>query len=118
MSAHKIGIGLCTYNRLDKALQTARAIKETTQGVNLVCSIDGGDFSKYHTEEFLNLGYEVLVGSNQGVVRNKNRLINYLQNCDYIFIIEDDLTPIKFGWVEKYIKALQCTGYEHINYIH
>lgn len=118
MSVCKVGIGLCTYNRPDKALQTAKAIKETTQGVNLICSIDGGDFSKYNLEEFIKLGYEVIVGGNQGVVRNKNRIINYLQNCDFIFIIEDDLTPLKFGWVERYIKALQTTGYEHINYIH
>lgn len=118
MSSVKIGVGLCTYNRPDKALQTAKAVKETTQGVNLVCSIDGGDFSKYNIEEFLKLGYEIVIGENQGVVRNKNRIINYLQNCDFIFIIEDDLTPVKAGWVEKYIEALQCTGYDHINYLH
>lgn len=117
MSSVKIGVGLCTYNRPDKALQTAKAVKETTQGVNLVCSIDGGDFSKYNIEEFLKLGYEVIVGDNQGVVRNKNRIINYLQNCDYLFIIEDDLTPMKAGWVELYIEALRCTGYDHINFI-
>jgi len=112
------GLGLCTYNRPDKALQTAKAIKETTHEVNLLCSIDGGDFSKYDLEEFIKLGYGVIVGGNQGVVRNKNRIINYLQNCDYIFVIEDDLTPIKAGWVEKYIEALQCTGYDHLNFIH
>lgn len=117
MSKYKIGIGLCTYNRPDKALQTARAIKETTQDVNLMCSIDGGDFSKYKFEEFIKLGYEIVIGENQGVVRNKNRIINYLQDCDYIFIIEDDLTPVKAGWVEKYIEALQCTGYDHINFV-
>lgn len=114
----KVGIGLCTYNRHDKALQTAKAIKETTQDVNLLCSIDGGDFSKYNLEEFLKMGYEVVLGGNQGVVKNKNRIISYLQNCDYIFIIEDDLTPVKAGWVEKYIEALQCTGYDHLNFIH
>lgn len=117
MNGVKIGIGLCTYNRPDKALQTARAIKETTQGVNLVCSIDGGDLSKYILDEYTKLGFEVIVGDNQGVVRNKNRLINYLQNCDYIFIIEDDLTPVRAGWVEIYIEALRCTGYGHINFL-
>lgn len=115
---YKIGVGLCTYNRPDKALQTARAIKETTQDVNLVCSIDGGFFTKYTIEEFTKIGYDVIIGENQGVVRNKNRLINYLQNCDFIFIIEDDLTPIKAGWIERYIEALQCTGYNHFNFIH
>lgn len=118
MNNPKIGIGLCTYNRPDKALQTAKAIKETTQDANLICSIDGGYFSKYNIEEFTKLGYEVVIGENQGVVRNKNRIINYLQNCDYVFVIEDDLTPVKFGWVEKYIEALRCTGYDHFNFIH
>lgn len=114
----KIGVGLSTYNRPDMALRVIRAIRETTNGVNTVCSIDGGNIGSYNIAEMLKHCGEVIIGTNQGVVRNKNRLLNYLQNCDFIFIIEDDLIPIKNGWVEKYLEALKATGYDHMNFIH
>jgi GT2 family glycosyltransferase len=114
----KIGIGLCTYNRPDMAIRVAKAVRETTNSIYFVCSIDGGNIGNYDIEGLIGYCDEVIIGKNQGVIRNKNRLLAYLQNCDYIFLMDDDLIPLKSGWIEIYIEALRCTGYEHINYIH
>ena len=114
----RVGVGLCTYNRPGKALQVAKAIRNTTKDIYLVVSIDGGDVLKYDLIEMGKYCDEIILGKNEGVVKNKNRLITYLQGCDYIFLIEDDLVPIKEGWVELYIKAMQATSYHHLNFIH
>jgi GT2 family glycosyltransferase len=118
MDTYKIGIGLSTYNRPDEALSIARAIRDTTENTNLICSIDGGSFLNYDLGAISSTCDDIIIGSNQGVCRNKNRLLVYLQNCDFIFLIEDDLRPLKKGWVEMYIEALNKSGYQHFNYIH
>lgn len=116
--SYKVGIGLCTYNRPIIASRVALATRETTDNVNLVCSIDGGDIDSYDLPGLTRCCDEIIIGENKGVVQNKNRLLVYLQNCDYIFIVEDDIVPLKKGWVELYINALNNSGYGHLNYIH
>ncbi len=118
MGNYRVGVGVCTYNRPDRALSLVKAIRDTTDNVNLICSIDGGDFLKYDLENINSLCDNLLIGKNDGVVVNKNRLLVYLQDCDFIFLIEDDLLPIKKGWIDKYLEVIEKTGYQHLNYIH
>ena len=108
----KVGIGLITYNRPETCLRVAKAIRETSIDVNYVCVIDGGDWRAYDDWIFNN--YTVIVGQNMGGLQNKNRALNYLQACDVIILIEDDLIPIKSGWVEYICNVLKETNYEHL----
>ena len=39
-----------------------------------------------------------------------------INNCDYIFIIEDDMLIKKPDVFNKYIEAYQATGIHHFNY--
>lgn len=114
----KIGIGLCTYNRPEKALEIMQAIRNSTDNVRLVCAIDGGDFLRYDLKRASELCDELIIGENRGMIENKNRLLVYLQNFDCVFLMDDDLVPIKKGWLELYLEALKVSGYEHLNYIH
>ena len=108
----KVGIGLITYNRPETCLRAAKAIRETSTNANYVCVIDGGDWRSYDDWIFNN--YTVIVGQNMGGLQNKNRALNYLQACDVIILIEDDLIPIKSGWVEYICNVLKETNYEHL----
>ena len=43
----------------------------------------------------------------QGVAARKNECLRALQDCDHIFLFDDDCYPIKKGWEEFFIKSEQ-----------
>lgn len=56
-------------------------------------------------------------GSNLGVGKSKNRCLEILsKDCDYVFLIEDDIYIKDPKVFEKYIEASQKTGIQHFNY--
>ena len=47
-----------------------------------------------------------------GIARAKNRCLKALEDCEHIFLFDDDIYPIKHGWAEFYIDAATKTGYK------
>jgi hypothetical protein len=50
----------------------------------------------------------------EGVAISKNKCLAALDHCDYIFLFDDDIYPVKAGWHLPYIKAYEETGNEHL----
>jgi len=108
----KIGIGIVTCNRPKFFLKCFDSIPEDYL---LVVVNDGSDFedidklkSKREFQYFHNK-------MNLGVGKSKNILFRYLldNNCDHIFIIEDDIIVKDKNVFKKYIEASKLTGLEH-----
>jgi len=111
-----IGIGISTYNRSELVSSLVQKIRETIDidKCKFVVSDDGSSDNTIQTLQELKVPF--LSGQNKGSTANKNRLIRHLADCDYIFIIEDDVIIYKEGWDLLYIDAHKKSGIHHFVY--
>jgi GT2 family glycosyltransferase len=73
-------------------------------------SIDG---NKHSCKKF---GFEYLHdGTRKGVAKNKNMCLRALQDCEHIFLFDDDCFPIREGWAEYVISCHEKSGVHHFN---
>ena len=106
MTKPLIGIGLITYNRAKEATEVAEAIHNTLDHdkyeYKLVCSLDQEDTTGYErVAEIFNL----VAHRNVGISVNKSIAMMHLQECDHVFLFEDDFKPTKKGWDSLYINV-------------
>lgn len=113
----KIGVGVITCNRVDYLRGLLDSLKpcETTIS-NLVIINDGAPVENFKSP----LKNSVWLDNpeNIGVGKSKNKAIKHLldKECDYIFIIEDDMVILDSSIFEKYIEAYKQSGIHHFNY--
>jgi len=107
-----VGIGITTYNRRESALYSiGQVCKVAPPGAKIVVVDDCSDF------EFKTMGVEVHRNSTRrGVAYSKNKCLELLDDCDYIFLLDDDIFPIAHGWTDRYIEASLNTGIQHFQY--
>lgn len=112
-----IGIGLITYNRAKPAIEVAEAIVATLDrekyDYKLVCSLDQSDTTGYErVAELMTL----VAHKNVGISVNKSIALLNLQECDHVFLFEDDFKPSKKGWDTLYINVHRESGIGLFNY--
>lgn len=123
INGKKIGVGIVTYNRPEQL----KKLIETTQTEYLNKVIDSGitvnDGNSvvldFYGRTDINYDWQWIDNeTNLGVGRSKNKALQYLldQNCDYLFLIEDDIYIKDPTVFEKYIEASNKTGIQHFNY--
>lgn len=111
----KIGVGIITHERLDYLKGLLASIVPCKDVIDeLVVVNDGKPIDGFKLEFGIWLQNE----TNQGVAKSKNRVIKYLvdKDCDYIFVIEDDMIIKDKLIFEKYIEAHKASGIHHFNY--
>jgi GT2 family glycosyltransferase len=96
---YKIGIGVTTYKR--KAL-----LQECLDNIH-----------KFTERPFKLYVAEDTDADRKGIALRKNECLFHLQDCDYIFLFDDDCFPIKSGWEKFFIEASNHTNYHHFNYL-
>lgn len=101
----KIGIGITTFNRNRLIQTTISKIKEFTKVPFKLVIVDDG--SKVPLE---NATYRFKF--NQGSPIAKNKCLELLDDCEHIFLFDDDTYPIKEGWHDAYINS----DVKHLNY--
>jgi GT2 family glycosyltransferase len=112
---YKIGVGIVTCDREDFYIQTSESLSKVLQiytDFETVTVNDGTNKLKYQPINLINT-----IGR-QGVGKAKNAALKFLleKNCDYIFLIEDDVI-IKDAFVfHKYIEASKLSGIQHFNF--
>lgn len=95
----KIGIGYTTYKRdvlLQECLDNLRL--HTTSDYKLHIARDSD-------------------ADRRGIALRKNECLYHLQDCDYIFLFDDDCYPTKKGWEQFVIKAHKDSGEHHFAYL-
>ena len=95
----KIGIGYTTYKR-DALLQ------ECLDNLRLYTTSDYKLYIARDSDE-----------DRRGIALRKNECLHHLQDCDYIFLFDDDCYPKKKGWEQFIIKAHQDSGEQHFAYL-
>jgi hypothetical protein len=76
-----------------------------TEGVKLAIVDDGSDIP---VEEA-----DYRFDTNVGIARAKNKCFELLDDCEHIFLFDDDCYPVTFGWWKPYIES----GEPHLMYI-
>lgn len=113
--APMLGIGILTYNRIDKLKRAMQEVRRHTSSP--FCLVVADDGSSDQTREYLEAdGVARVVGRNMGVCWNKNRLLYFLTNvlnCDAVLLLEDDCYPEAKGWERAWVEAIRLHG--HIN---
>lgn len=103
----KIGIGIVTYNRLSVLKETIDKVLQYTKTKKYALLV-ADDGSTDGTIDYLKeKKIAFITGENKGVCTNKNRILYHLKDYDFIYIIEDDIFPIKDNWENLYIDAIK-----------
>jgi GT2 family glycosyltransferase len=106
----KIGIGIITCDRPDYLKKIVKSL-EGISASNLYIindgekQIDGGRLKTHNNTP-----------PKQGVGKAKNQALRYLKDCDYIFLLEDDIVIKDKTVFEKYIEASKLSGIQHFNF--
>jgi glycosyltransferase involved in cell wall biosynthesis len=108
-----LGIAIISYNRPAQLRRCIHYITTLTPNAYVVIADDGSDGET--VECMLKSGLPYVTGENMGVAWNKNRAIHSLMQarCEQLILIEDDTFPIKVGWVDDWVNAIERYG--HIN---
>lgn len=112
----KTGVGIITCNRPDFLNKLLESLIPCKESIDELVIINDGEVIPDLDVPF---SHALLHNSkNLGVGKSKNRAMQYLldRDCDYIFIIEDDMLVLDSGVFDKYIEAYTKTGIHHFNY--
>ena len=109
----KIGVGIITCNRPGFFRKCFNSIpKDKVDDIVVV-----NDGEKLDNSLFDNVNNCTVFTNttNQGVGRSKNTALQHLldRDCDYIFLIEDDMLIVRDDIFEAYISASKETGIQH-----
>ena len=104
----KIGIGIISRDRNELVSQCVENILINSH-VDKIVLVD--DASKIP----INNDKIKIIRNNtpQGIAKSKNKCISYLDECDHIFLFDDDCWPIKKGWEKLYINTSINSGCNH-----
>lgn len=53
-----------------------------------------------------------------GIAKAKNECLRNLQDCDFVFLFDDDTFPIAEGWADHFINAHHRIGCHSFSYLH
>jgi GT2 family glycosyltransferase len=122
MSNKKIGVGIVTCNRPHYLKGLIDSLPQVNDIDELVIVNDGEPLS----EDVASIGKDydfshinwIQNKVNLGVGKSKNKLLRYLldKECDYIFLIEDDMVILDQTVFKQYIEASNASGIQHFNY--
>lgn len=117
MTKPLIGIGLISYNRPVDATRVAEHIGANLDhdkyDYKLVCSLDQRDTTGYETVGKI---MSLIPHDNVGISVNKSVAMMNLQECDHVFLLEDDFMPVKKGWDTLYLNVHNESKLGLLNY--
>lgn len=101
----KIGIGITTHNRHENARRCLTNILLCTPEAHRIVVVDDASDIPFENADFR-------FRHNVGIAKAKNKCIEMLDDCDYIFLFDDDCWPEKVGWWRPYVES----GVHHMSF--
>jgi GT2 family glycosyltransferase len=116
----KIGVGITSYNRpsaLEICLQSVRHFDNPE--FELYVSDDGSSQENMKLIGTIckSIHAEIDIWPRAGIAKNKNRILHRFKDCDFIFILEDDLEIISEEWIYEHLQAHKDTGFHHFGHV-
>ena len=112
----KIGVGIVTCNREDFLIKCVGSIDKSWYDLLIVVNDGDSSLSSFTATSLEKDGIKLINNKiNLGVCKSKNILFKELleNNCDYIFIVEDDMI-FKDNAFAAYVNAYNKTGIHHM----
>lgn len=53
----------------------------------------------------------------RGVAYSKNICLELLDDCDYIFLLDDDIHPVSQRWTDLFLRMQEATGIQHFSLV-
>lgn len=118
MRKNKIGVGLITYNRPEYYEQCLSSLPKNKIDELIVVKDGGGVEYKDFNKNYKNIK-KISFLENGGNCRSKNAAFAYLlgQDCNHIFLIEDDMLILDNSVFEQYIETAYRTGIYHLMFL-
>lgn len=116
MSIKTIGIGITTYNRPEVYKTCVEQIIKFLPNEYNYKIVSVNDCSTLEYPEFNNIT-ELRNHKNLGIAKSKNVCLEYLKNCDYVFLFDDDTFPVKDGWIEIFTKPSEKYNIHHMMFL-
>ncbi len=111
----KIGVGVTTRSRHESAAFTIKKIVDHSGDCRVLVVDDNSD-SEQRTQPYGHA--EIFYATERlGVARAKNKCLELLEDCDYIFLFDDDCFPKVQQWWVPFTNASATTGNHHFMYI-
>lgn len=124
----KIGVGIISCSRPIMFKKLYMSLKACEGIIDRLYVVEDTTRQKNTTSEYVSLPYthesisdwkgywgSLVAGHNQGVAKSKNKALKDLMDneCDHIFLIEDDMLIKDPTIFEKYIEASKVSGIQH-----
>jgi GT2 family glycosyltransferase len=110
----RIGLGIITCNRPQYLQKLLNSISQDSNLDELIIINDGREITE------IDISYVAHINNktNLGVGKSKNKALKYLieKDCDYIFLIEDDMLILDQTVFKQYITASKKSGIQHFNF--
>jgi len=113
---YKVGIGVSTYNRPEILKYTLAQLLKNKKADTIVVVSDDGSTLPEVRDVIRSFNIPWTTGPNCGSVGNKNRLLRLLCDCDYMFIMEDDVLVKRVGWEKFWIDGHLKSGIHHFTF--
>lgn len=92
-----VGVAVTTRNRPDVLAKTLEQIRRHTPGAKLVVVDDASDTPVD--------GADFRFEQQAGIARAKNKCLELLDDCEHIFLFDDDCYPIADDWYRPYVES-------------
>lgn len=103
-----IGIAITTHNRRRIANKSINELINIAPKDAYIVVVDDASDVPYENDSV-----DVYRFSQQvGIARAKNKCLELLEDCDHIFLFDDDIYPVTEGWEQRYIQ----NGEKHLCY--
>jgi GT2 family glycosyltransferase len=119
---NRIGLGIITCDRLDYLKQCVTAIAANNTDLDYIVVVNDGKLFDADTVDFLNSSgvNEIIQHSpsykSVGVTKNQAIRSILLNDCDHIFLIENDIIIKRSDVFKTYINAANVSGIWHLNF--
>ena len=110
--AEKIGVGIVTYNSENYYTELYNSIDQTK--INHLVTVNGGE---EYTKQYGSHWIQHTVNKYPAVCRNDAIVALLKEDCDHIFIIEDDMIIQDSSIFEKYIEASKKSGLKYFSFV-
>jgi glycosyltransferase involved in cell wall biosynthesis len=108
----KIGVGIVTYNSENYYKDLFNSIDQTK--IDHLVTVNGGDeYSKRYGDHWI----QHTVNKYPAVCRNDAISALLKEDCDHIFIIEDDMIIQDSGIFQKYIETSKASGLNYFSFV-
>jgi len=114
---NKIGIGIITCDRPKYLTELLNTLNTQASNINEVIIVDDGETSSVENINKTNWNVYKTTGK-IGVGKSKNIAFDYLlkKDCEYLFLLEDDIIIKDTNIFQKYIEASNLSGIQHFNF--